>query len=113
MTQLREDVVVPESVTNALWCGRSGLRTECFVDNGVYYARDFEFEIRFRQYQKERCRLFAGWQSVKVLTGWQNVPVFALPPVPRCEAFVSVPGRSSRYDSKRLSYVTTTPLFLY
>lgn len=101
-THLRTNVAVLEANTLDLWCGESDLRDGCFIDKDVYGTKGINFGIRFRQYQEKWRPLFV-WSH--------NVEVFAVPPACCGETFVSVTALWARYDSTRLLYVLTPPLF--
>lgn len=80
------------------------MREEWYDDNNFYWADLIDFEIRFRQHQEERHRLFVGRHNVEVLI---------VVPVIRATVFVSALDRWSRYEPTRLLYVSTPQVFSY
>lgn len=73
-------------VITDLFLGMFDMREERFLDSLVYWAKDVDFEIRFRQPQKACRRLFVAWRSDEF---------FSMPPAHRAELFVSLPVASS------------------
>lgn len=103
-TQLRNIAVVLERFPFHLWCGGSDLRAEWFVENHVYYAKDMDFGIRFRQHHEELRRLFLGCHHGEG---------FAVTLARRGELFMSASGWWYRYEATRLLYFRTPPVFPY
>lgn len=62
--QLHNDAVVPEGVSLNMWCGGCDLHGERLINNHVYWAKQIDVEIGFRQHHKEWRRLFLDWQNV-------------------------------------------------
>lgn len=40
------------------------MREEWFVDSSMYWTRNIDFDVRFRQQQNEWHRLFVGWHKI-------------------------------------------------
>lgn len=104
MTRLRNDALFPKGVFLYFWCSRSYLLKEWFLENNIYWARNIDVEISFREHQEEWSQMFVGWNIVKVL---------AVPPARRGKVSVSIPNWQFPYDATRVHYVLSSPVLSY
>lgn len=68
---LRKENLVATDEPMSPWCGSDNLSDEWLASNHDHWAKDIDFEVRYRRQ--------AG-QNSKFLVGWHNVEVFSIVP---------------------------------